>query len=760
MYMKKIFLFIIISLIIIQPISAFSLFDFIKNFEINKITGIATGGSEQELCEDVGGVCRITCLSSEHVDITKICEDPNPTYQGTGEVTSPYCCMPNEVCVENWQCTSWTTCTNNQQTRTCTDINNCGTTINKPLEIQSCISQPTQNTCEISGGECKLVCDSNEEIDYDLSLSCELAGQEITGAATQDYCCVDRTHCSDGTSTGECSGNFQYCDTNFQLINNCNLCGCPSNQECIDNVCEDEYTGGEESGDPEIINLSPIFIQIPPITSLVTSPITPIDLSIYAIDPEEDQLTFMFGDNSMVFSSGIISCTITNSILNCNPINQGAISIIVKASDGIDTTSKTISINIFDPSLTTTEPGVVGAIENTPPIANAGSNKLVYPNQYINLDASKSYDNENNIISYEWFKDDNKIGEGISFKIKFTEFGTNQIKLKVTDAGGLFSTSTITISTGEKKKCLETDTVYFPQDTICNKAWPSNEGVLIDINSPINSCDLIEVCSTQLDSIIEDAIDCCDSSGLVDTKKINACNFAIKNSQDSKKCQALYVIKSLGANAIYMKDYFEAEMCCYGVKELCSNPSNLYSSNPKPKTSKENVNLVCKNTPENNPKGSWVSDSQITLNNIALSDIHAGASFSSLGTGTCVDYSAVLTTSLRKLDFSQNDVFTVEASTHAYNLIRFPLDKKYTVVDVTGNNDGLRFGKVPSGYKYCENMKSCYNDVGEFICPDNEKIFGCKGIKPNIFRESKLVVGKATNIFDWIKKAVIAELNR
>ncbi len=44
------------------------------------------------------------------------------------------------TCTENWQCSDWSACSNNQQTRTCTDLNNCGTINNKPAIIQSCTS--------------------------------------------------------------------------------------------------------------------------------------------------------------------------------------------------------------------------------------------------------------------------------------------------------------------------------------------------------------------------------------------------------------------------------------------------------------------------------------------------------------------------------------------------------------------------------------------------------------------------------------------
>ena len=43
------------------------------------------------------------------------------------------------VCNQNWTCTAWSTCTNSQQTRTCSDSNNCGITTEKPAESQACM---------------------------------------------------------------------------------------------------------------------------------------------------------------------------------------------------------------------------------------------------------------------------------------------------------------------------------------------------------------------------------------------------------------------------------------------------------------------------------------------------------------------------------------------------------------------------------------------------------------------------------------------
>ncbi|MBI5149010.1 fibronectin type III domain-containing protein [Candidatus Pacearchaeota archaeon] len=43
-----------------------------------------------------------------------------------------------QQCIENWTCTQWSACINKTQTRTCTDLSNCGTTNNKPTETRRC----------------------------------------------------------------------------------------------------------------------------------------------------------------------------------------------------------------------------------------------------------------------------------------------------------------------------------------------------------------------------------------------------------------------------------------------------------------------------------------------------------------------------------------------------------------------------------------------------------------------------------------------
>lgn len=49
----------------------------------------------------------------------------------------------NATCTEAWSCSGWSTCTGGTQTQVCIDSNNCGTTANKPAEMQACVSAQT-----------------------------------------------------------------------------------------------------------------------------------------------------------------------------------------------------------------------------------------------------------------------------------------------------------------------------------------------------------------------------------------------------------------------------------------------------------------------------------------------------------------------------------------------------------------------------------------------------------------------------------------
>lgn len=53
----------------------------------------------------------------------------------------------DKACTENWSCYNWSTCSGGLQTRTCKDVNNCGSTTNKPVLTQSCTATDTTTVC-------------------------------------------------------------------------------------------------------------------------------------------------------------------------------------------------------------------------------------------------------------------------------------------------------------------------------------------------------------------------------------------------------------------------------------------------------------------------------------------------------------------------------------------------------------------------------------------------------------------------------------
>ncbi|MGB9743566.1 MAG: hypothetical protein ACPLW9_02550 [Minisyncoccales bacterium] len=64
-----------------------------------------------------------------------------PTSEPTSQVPPP---PPGGggivACVSNWQCSAWSACVNDLQTRTCLDLANCPTPTNKPAESVACVA--------------------------------------------------------------------------------------------------------------------------------------------------------------------------------------------------------------------------------------------------------------------------------------------------------------------------------------------------------------------------------------------------------------------------------------------------------------------------------------------------------------------------------------------------------------------------------------------------------------------------------------------
>jgi len=98
----------------------------------------------QDLCTGVTCNDSNKCTEDSCNQATGQCSFANKTDGTTciGGTCQNGTCIANPppACVEDWQCTEWSSCSNNVQSRTCTDLNNCGTTTNKPAETQACTS--------------------------------------------------------------------------------------------------------------------------------------------------------------------------------------------------------------------------------------------------------------------------------------------------------------------------------------------------------------------------------------------------------------------------------------------------------------------------------------------------------------------------------------------------------------------------------------------------------------------------------------------
>ncbi len=85
-----------------------------------------------QVAQNSGDAIKNDVVLSEPTDETDGSASSRSTKVSGGSGSSSY------VCYEEWECSGWSTCANEIQTRTCTDIKKCGTTKNKPLTSKNC----------------------------------------------------------------------------------------------------------------------------------------------------------------------------------------------------------------------------------------------------------------------------------------------------------------------------------------------------------------------------------------------------------------------------------------------------------------------------------------------------------------------------------------------------------------------------------------------------------------------------------------------
>jgi len=114
-------------------------------------------------------------------------------------------------------------------------------------------------------------------------------------------------------------------------------------------------------------------------------------------------------------------------------------------------------------------------IINSPPIADAGSNKFVGTKEMVFLDAMRSYDSDGSIVSYYWDFGDGSSAFGKIVNHSYAEPGAYTVKLTVTDnsnASNNFNTSTITIFVNHPPiPKIETDKFLNDRSTSFNASY-------------------------------------------------------------------------------------------------------------------------------------------------------------------------------------------------------------------------------------------------------------------------------------------------
>lgn len=121
----------------------------------------------------------------------------------------------------------------------------------------------------------------------------------------------------------------------------------------------------------------------------------------------------------------------------------------------------------------------------------------------------------------------------------------------------------------------------------------------------------------------------------------------------------------------------------------------------------------------------------MSRNSCLFSDLPAHVNIFVLNTGTCVDYSISLTTLLRYVGYKKDEVYSVGAPCHEYNLVKFPGDSLWTIVDTVNNhpspiNYNWHWPCLGQDTNHCEYLDNeCSNDNGQVSCPRKSEVKGC-----------------------------------
>lgn len=135
--------------------------------------------------------------------------------------------VPPVGCLEDWTYGAWSACINGQQTRTATDSNSCGTTINRSEIIRSCSSCTNgetrnnlflNNYCfsgDVWANYSFEQCSSNSWfLHYNSNFVEECAYECVNGECVDPFCVNGQTRSCGLTDVGECSRGIEVCSGN------------------------------------------------------------------------------------------------------------------------------------------------------------------------------------------------------------------------------------------------------------------------------------------------------------------------------------------------------------------------------------------------------------------------------------------------------------------------------------------------------------------------------------------------------------------
>lgn len=134
---------------------------------------------------------------------------------------------PQEIqpCVEDWDCTYWSSCDDGKQTRNCRDVNDCEAVANKPAEIWNCtVQQPSQNvTQNDTQGTVQQTNQTTPKQQDNTQEQEQQPEEQAPPPCTEDWQCSGWSGCSGGLETRDCTDQNS-CGTEIGRPNDTKTC--------------------------------------------------------------------------------------------------------------------------------------------------------------------------------------------------------------------------------------------------------------------------------------------------------------------------------------------------------------------------------------------------------------------------------------------------------------------------------------------------------------------------------------------------------